>query len=308
MEQIIIDARVLPPQVKHPTIIEQVNQLVGGQDMILINDHDPKPLYYQLQHLFGNVFSWDYEVSGIDDVWKVRITKKVQLQKTIGELAALYPAATAVFQKYKIDFCCNGKRYLNDVCQEKGLDYKQVLREVKEAKPSREQPLRFEDWTASAICDFIINNHHNYIRKKSPQVIELLEKVYKVHGDAHPQLGGLNESFNQLIIELYDHMEKEEDQYFPAVKKYESDGIYPEKTKLEEILHDEHQEAGDMLVRIRELCNDYNAPHDGCASFELLYNMLHEFEEDLHQHIHLENNILFPRMEKPVKFTSCPVK
>ena len=308
MKEIIIDARILPPQVKHPTIIETVKQLTPGEDLILINDHDPKPLYYQLQNIIGDTFNWDYVIEGIDNVWKIKIKKKLQYKKTIGEMATEYPSATAVFQKYKIDFCCNGKRYLIDVCEEQGLDYKDLLAEIKEATLLKEQPLRFNDWTASAICDFIVNNHHNYIRKKAPQIQELSEKVYNVHGDSHKELQEVNEVLNDLIEELNSHMIKEENEYFPAVKKYEVDNVYPEKDVLEEILLDEHQDAGTALEKIRSLCNDYIAPQSACASFELLYSMLKEFEEDLHQHIHLENNILFPRMEKPLKFKSCAVK
>lgn len=308
MKEIIVDARIIPPQIKHPTIIEQVNKLVIGEDMILINDHDPKPLYYQLQSLFGDVFTWDYVVSGIDNVWKIRIKKKAQFNKTVGEIAVEYPSASTIFHKYKIDFCCGGGRYFADACEERGLDHRQVLREIKETKPATEQPLRFNDWSASSLCDFIVNNHHTYVKKRTPQILDLLDKVTNVHGRTHSQLVKINDTFHDLAGELFSHMEKEENEYFPAVKKYEIDGIYPEKATLEGILEDEHKEAGEALAKIRNLCDDFNPPASACASFELLYSMLHDFESDLHQHIHLENNILFPRMSKPVKFKSCAVK
>lgn len=298
-KEITLDVRMLPPQEKHRTIFEKLENLGAGEELILANDHDPKPLFYQLQQMYPEVFGWTYLQQGENDLWRIRIAHKPRFNKTVREVVMDYPPAIGVLKKYRIDFCCKGDVNFLDACAVKGLNGEEVLAEIRNGEGGGAYPLRFQDWTMATLCDFIENNHHNYIRKNTPQIAQLLDKVTKVHYQRHPFLLNLNQAFYQLSKELMEHLEKEEEEYFPLIKEYQATGELPDEAAgLKEELKEEHSEAGKMLEEIRALCDNYVPPAGACASFELVYKFLKEYEEDLHQHIHLENNILFPRVRE----------
>ena len=299
-KEFTLDVRVLPPQEKHRHIFEKLENLAAGEDLILLNDHDPKPLFYQMQQLYPDVFGWAYLQEGEDNLWKIRIFHKPRFNKSVREVVMEYPPAIAVLKKYRIDFCCKGDVNFLEACAAKGLNGEEVLAEIRSGEAGGgSYPLRFQEWKMGALCHFIENNHHSYIRKNTPQIAQLLDKVTKVHYQRHPFLLNLNQAFYQLSKELMEHLEKEEGEYFPMIKEYERTGILPDDSAaLKEELKEEHSEAGKMLEEIRALCDNYQPPAGACASFELVYKFLKEYEEDLHQHIHLENNILFPRVKE----------
>ena len=299
--EIELDVRLLPHQGKHMHIFEQLENLQTGEDLILINDHDPKPLYYQMQHLYPDVFGWTYLQQGEGDVWKVRIFHNPRFNKTVREVVLQYPTSVGIFKKYRIDYCCKGNVPFLEACAKKGLDGAKVLEEIQleGGQGGGSYALRFQDWKLAALCDFIENNHHSYVRKNIPQIAQLVDKVTKVHYTEHPFLLNINHAFFRLSEELMSHLEKEEEQYFPLIKEYERTGELPDGgAALKEVLEHEHVEAGKLLEEIRALCDNYQPPQGACASFELTYKLLKEFEEDLHQHIHLENNILFPKVKE----------
>ena len=301
----ILNVTLLEPKMKHPTIFQRFDDLPHEESLTILNDHDPKPLYYQLLGERGNIFQWEYLQEG-PEWWKVKITKRPaqSVEPMIGEIAASDMAKVEVFKKYGIDYCCGGKKTLSEACLEKGLDTGMIKTELDKAtnKLSGKQ-LPFNEWNLGFLSDFIINTHHTYLRKALPAIRDCAEKVMKAHVNAHPWLKDLFLYVCQLQAELSAHLLKEEMVLFPYIKSvsevparepvYESQfGTVKNPIHMMEM---EHDAAGEMLGNIRKVTSDYTLPEDACTSFRMLYRMLIELEEDLHQHIHLENNLLFPK-------------
>ena len=302
----ILNVTILEPRQKHPTIFARFDELAEGERLIIYNDHDPKPLYYQLLGERGNIFHWEYLEQG-PECWKVSITKRVSGEKdeTLGQIAAKDLRKARVFKKYGIDFCCGGKKTVKEACAEKGLDVTAIEQELQQADtmPSS-RPLPYSDWSLDFLADYIVNTHHSYVKKNLPDIKAYAEKVMQVHDSMHPELGRINQLVKEMDAELTAHLVKEERVLFPYIKALVSAknsegslhaaafGTVQNPINMMEM---EHELVGKNLDEIRKLTSNYLLPDDACASYGLLYRMLDEFEEDLHLHIHLENNILFPK-------------
>jgi len=308
----ILNVTLLEPRQKHPTIFVRFDELAEGESLTIHNDHDPKPLYYQLLGERGNIFEWEYLEQGPES-WKVKISKRItgENDETLGQIAAKDLRKAQVFKKYGLDFCCGGKKTVKEACAEKGLDVTKVEQELQHADqlPSS-RPIPYGDWSLDFLADYIVNTHHSYVAKNLPDIKAYSDKVRKVHGNNHPELIRINELVQEVYTELTAHMAKEERVLFPYIKELV---IAAKNTQPLHAAHFgtvqnpinmmemEHEMVGKNLDEIRTLSNNYLLPEDACASYSLLYRMLDEFEEDLHLHIHLENNILFPKaleMEK----------
>ena len=302
----ILNVTLLEPRQKHPTIFVRFDELAEGESLTIHNDHDPKPLYYQLLGERGNIFTWEYLEEG-PEWWRVRISKKIsgENDETLGQIAAKDLRKAQVFKKYGLDFCCGGKKTVKEACAEKGLDVTKVEKELQQADtmPSS-RPLPYGDWSLDFLSDYIVNTHHSYVRKNLPDIKAYAEKVMRVHGNHHPELLRINLLVQDIYAELMAHMVKEERVLFPYIKELvaatnntrpvhaASFGTVQNPINMMEM---EHELVGKNLDEIRVLSNNYLLPEDACASYSLLYRMLDEFEDDLHLHIHLENNILFPK-------------
>jgi len=226
--------------------------------------------------------------------------------KTVGELAAEHPAATRVFEKLGIDYCCGGGRTLEQACAAAGLPLEQAIDSLQRAEQAA--PAAAErDWKSEPLADliaYIKNTHHSYTREAIARLGPLFEKVCAVHGTNHAELTRMQTTFGGLGQELAAHLMKEEMVLFPYI-------VCMEEAVLEKspvlpppfgtvrnpiaMMVNEHDGAGSALAEMRLASNGYAAPPDACASYRALYQALGELEADLHQHIHLENNILFPR-------------
>ncbi len=304
----ILNVSLIEPKLKHPTIFVRFDELVAGESLTIHNDHDPKPLYYQLLGERGNIFSWEYLQEG-PDLWRVKISKKLSGEddETLGEIAAKDLRKAEVFKKYGLDFCCGGKKTVKQACSEKGLDVTKIEQELQAADKnvSTARPVPYNDWSLDFLADYIINTHHSYVRKSLPDLRSYSVKVASVHGDNHPELLEISKLVEEISQELSSHLVSEETILFPYVKHLvaaknnaattvsfrDYDSI---KTQIE-LLEVEHESVGKSLETIRELSDNYSLPEDSCASYSYLFNKLDEFENDLHIHIHLENNILFPK-------------
>lgn len=309
-EQNYINVPQIEPKLKHPTIFRVFDALAGGESLTIHNDHDPKPVYYQLLGERGDVFIWEYLEEG-PEWWDVRITKKGEDNKeTVGEIAAKDLRKAEVFKKYGIDFCCGGKKTLAQVCTEKNIDVTKVETELQQLNSvAKTSGVSYNDWNIDFLADYIVNTHHSYVRKYIPEINSYAVKVAQVHGDQHPELKEISTIVGEIKAELLDHCEDEEKGIFSYVKeivaaKNQQRPLVKQSTQLasqiDELEH-EHDTVGRLLDLIRELSNGYAIPADACTSYKLLYKMIQEFEDDLHIHIHLENNILFPKaaeMEK----------
>ncbi len=224
-------------------------------------------------------------------------------EKTIGEYVAEDYRSAAVFEKYGIDFCCGGQVPLAAACREKELDPFSLVREIEE---TRNTPLQrsenFGAWKLSFLADYIVNTHHVWLNENTGQIAAYARKIAEVHGARHPEVIEIASLFEQIAADMEAHLGEEEEVLFPAVKRIEaarkagglpaaedSDAIRDSLEKL----HREHEAIGDAVHQIRHLAKDYAIPEDACNTFAVTYRKLNEFEDDLHKHVHLENNILF---------------
>lgn len=300
--QHLLDVRIIEPKLKHPTIFQRFDNLKTGEELTIVNDHDPAPLYYQFKAERPDQFEWNYVEKG-PETWKV-VLAKVGGTRTVADILLDNPRAAGVFKKYHIDFCCKGSRLLEAACTEAGIDPKEVLEEIDRATENPQHHVRANDWPLDFLADYIVSNHHQYVRASTPELLELLAKVNRVHGAQHPELNKIAEIFSTVAAELIAHMQKEEQVLFPAIKTIatkantgsgEVNFPFDSIRNPIKMMEAEHEEAGDGMETIRELSRNYTVPEDACTSYRLLFDLLAAFEDDLHQHVHLENNILFPK-------------
>ncbi len=214
-------------------------------------------------------------------------------ETTIGAIVAEFPKASEIFSKYGIDFCCGGHRRLTEVMEQQGLDSEKVYQELQRLKEDREQSYsgnQFNQMSVEVLTDYIEDTHHSYLRKVLPEIADLLATILRVHGMKHKELFEVYKVFGTLKTDLEQHLLKEEAMLFPTME--EGAGKEEQIKELAEEIIREHEGAGELLERLRVLTKDYQIPADTCATFAKTYVMLEEVEKDLHQHIHLENNIL----------------
>lgn len=229
-----------------------------------------------------------------------------EANRTVAEIAAQSLAAVKVFERHGIDYCCGGKRPLADVCNEKGLSFTAIENDLVAALNASEPDS--QDWGSApltALANHIVERHHAFLRREMPAIATRLEKVYRVYNQRHGDtLLGLPEAYAALHAELEDHMNKEEHILFPAICSYENaaqSGLPLPRSPFGTVanpirmMEAEHENAGSALQSIREITGGYTFPDYACVTYRALIAGLHELEQDLHLHIHLENNILFPR-------------
>jgi regulator of cell morphogenesis and NO signaling len=226
-------------------------------------------------------------------------------RKTVGEMVTTDHRAAAVFEKYSIDFCCNGGKTLDVACGERGVDPETIVQELQELDKAGDlKNFRPDEWGLDVLSDFIVNNHHRYVRRTLPVILTHVDKVLSVHGKNHPELAGIADRFHAVGEELTHHTQKEELVLFPYIKAMVAAEVA--RTLLNappfgtianpiRMMKAEHQSAGDAFSFIRKASADFALPADACTTYMVTYKELAEFERDLHQHIHLENNILFPK-------------
>lgn len=304
-----MDVTKIEPRLKHPTIFEHFDNLSAGQALVIHNDHDPKPLYYQLLGERGNCFTWTYQLNG-PEVWEVEIRRNDpgQHEETLGEIVSKDLRKAEVFKKLGLDFCCGGRKSLKDACQEKGLNILQVREQLDkaDANTSTFPKHDFDSWTLSFLADYIVNVHHSYIMQNLPVLEELSQKVANRHGQNHPELILIREKVDEMASELRTHLKKEEIVLFPYIKQLEISDAGGELTlqsfgSVREpiaAMENDHDIVGDIAEEIKWHSENYTLPPNACNSYALLYKKLEDFENDLHMHIHLENNILFPKAIK----------
>ncbi len=231
-----------------------------------------------------------------------------QTSKTVGEYVAEDYRVAEVFEKHGIDFCCGGQRPLVEISREKGLNLEVIQQEIEVAtKGTNERSENYSEWELSALIDHIVNKHHAYLNKNNGVIALYAQKIADVHGEHHPEVIDIAAIFDKIVADLVSHLKEEEEVLFPLIKKIESankSGMTIDandhtaiKASLE-VLAKEHDEIGDAIHAIRHLANSYVIPNDVCNTFVVTYQKLQEFENDLHKHVHLENNVLFSKAER----------
>lgn len=207
-----------------------------------------------------------------------------------------------VFDKYNIDYCCNGHRSLADAAKAANVNMDDLLNDLTtEEKNTSDVSPDFDSWDSDLLVDYVVKQHHRYVKREIPPLLELLDKLINRHGDNHPELAEIREQIKQMGIELLYHMEKEEDEAFPIFTTDDDNMRRKLSQQLIEELEEEHSTEGGRLATIRQLTNDFTLPDDACNSYKVAYDRLKELEDMMHEHIHLENNILFPRAEQYLK-------
>lgn len=228
----------------------------------------------------------------------------IDTQRTVAEIALDRPQAAAVFEKLGIDYCCGGRKPLATACEEAGIDVNHVEGLLDEADKGQPDAENWGEQSLASLVGHIVEKHHAYCREEGLRLQPLLAKVVSKHGGRHPELSEVQELFTALRNELSMHLMKEEQILFPYIIALEDSVTHkspaqrapfgtvqnPVRTMVQE-----HYDAGHLVKEIRSLTRNFTASEDACTSFEMLYRGLEAFEADLHQHIHLENNLLFPR-------------
>jgi regulator of cell morphogenesis and NO signaling len=216
--------------------------------------------------------------------------------KTISQIVTDHYQTARVFEKYRLDFCCKGKRRLVAACEEMNIPVEPILDDLYECLSTQEEQPLFVDMSLAELTAYIVRVHHTYVKFNAIPITNYLLKVAGKHGDRFPYMKEVYQLFVQLVNELHDHMVDEEVSVFPAIRSLEQGGtITTPATSPLERLKEEHDKAGYIMMKIRTLTNDYTPPAQACTTFILTLESLKAFEEDLHKHVHLENNILFPR-------------
>lgn len=230
--------------------------------------------------------------------------KTFNASQKIGEIVTQFPKAADIFKEYRVDFCCGGDRILKTVLQEEGLDETVVINRINALYDELKDMKRTDrDWTqepSARLIDYVINTHHAYLQVELPRISELTTKILRVHGSHHPELSTVHRLFHNLKMELEQHLIKEEEIEFPLIKEYELNPSSETKQKVLNMMREletEHEGAGNLLKELRKVTKDFELPEDACNTYRITYDKLEELENDTFQHVHLENNILFPRIK-----------
>lgn len=213
---------------------------------------------------------------------------------SLRDIATSLPRAIPILEELHLDYCCRGARSLDDACSEAGIDADAVINRLR----ALDQPEGDRGESLVDLVEHILSKHHRFTRECIATLRPLSSKVLNAHGAKHPELAGTQRSIAALIEDLEPHLLREENVLFPAIVSLEANGAsrlpMPISFPLERMTLD-HNDVGEILARLRRETNDYTPPEDACTSWRALYAMLAELERDLHMHIHLENNVLFPR-------------
>ncbi|MGH6690781.1 MAG: iron-sulfur cluster repair di-iron protein [Gammaproteobacteria bacterium] len=227
----------------------------------------------------------------------------LSIASTVGDVVARDLRSAAVFARHRIDFCCGGRRSIEDACLATGEDPEIVIRELEALALAGEPPEDRSGWTPTRALDRVVTHHHAYVRRQIPLIQGYLAKLIAAHGSRRPELHRVREIFAGLAIDLLHHMEKEEQILFPFIKAMVAArsrnaplppspfGTIQNPVRMMEA---EHQQAGEDLRLLQDLTRGYQPPDDACPTWRACYAELAAFERDLHEHVHLENNVLFP--------------
>lgn len=218
-------------------------------------------------------------------------------QQSLKNIALENHKAIPVLEKYSLDFCCKGGKTLEQACAEKNLVLHDVVDEINTILGKNNKEAAFNEMTAEQLISYILIHHHMYVKTNIPVIYNHIQKVAVKHGERFPYVQEVLVLFQEVATELIDHMEKEEKILFPRIKAMFSEEGKGQNINVEAPIHVmemEHEKAGELLFKIREITQFYTAPETACTTHRIMLDELKAFEEDLHQHVHLENNILFP--------------
>lgn len=283
-------------------IFSQFDELKDNDALVLVSDHSLLPLKKLFQKERGGLFEWNLLAEGPEE-WKTEI-KKIGIQNiTINDLLRWYPGAFNVFEDLGISYYTDGNKKLSEVYQ----NSESAIQRIRANKCEEVEPRRFDDWTISFTIDYIIHNHHTYVRRLLKELETIIDHLEVAHAATHPQLPMVKKRFLEFRKELVDHMKDEERKVFPSMKKLDqelSNEGRPENTdafvNAISWMEEDHILTGSSLKSLRNYCNNYEPPPDSSPGFKLLFEELKKFERDMHFHMYLENNILFRKVDQAI--------
>ncbi len=227
--------------------------------------------------------------------------------RSVGEIVSLNYHAAGIFREYGIDFCCGGGQSLAEACAKKGVETAIVAEKLTQLPwQTTSSGENYREWTPDLLINYIEQTHHRFVRSKTEEIAAYARKVAGVHGERHPENVEIYHKFVSLGHELLNHLEAEENTVFPLIKKVAElrkscqdvdQDLMDELRRQLDLMEDDHEGAGKLIAEIRELSNDFTPPAEACTTYRILYQNLAGFEEDLHKHVHLENNILFRKAQ-----------
>ena len=288
-----LNVTAIEPKFKHPTIFQYFDALKAGESFIIENDHDPKPLYYELIAERGDIFTWEYLLKG-PELFEVQIAKNPTNQnggEVTGAISIKDIKKAEMLKDKGVQFNCSTEKY-------------NLADDPNAGKVTKAPTYDYDKWELDFLIDYIVNTHHQYIKDNAENLNDLTIKVAEHHGDSHGELNRLSTLMYHFLQDLLDNTAREEEVLFPVIKqivakKRNADTEITYKIgSLQEpidLLKKDHEIAAADLSFFRTLTNDYTLPADACSSYQYLFQKIKEFETDLQTHIQLENNILFPK-------------
>jgi regulator of cell morphogenesis and NO signaling len=226
-------------------------------------------------------------------------------EQSLKNIALEHNEYIPVLERYNLDFCCKGGKTLKEACFEKNISVDSILADFEINNNKKQVQMPFSEMNAEQLISYILIHHHFYVKNAIPTILNHLGKVVSKHGERHPYIKEVIQLFEEVAEELIAHMQKEEQVLFPRIKKLFNSELDQNTTVTYinapvQVMEEEHENAGAILYKIRAITSNYNAPENACTTHKICLSELKEFEEDLHRHVHLENNILFPMASKKI--------
>ncbi len=297
MGNIVLDVREIDKKFRKKTILGLFNDLSDNHELELISDHSLAPLNKLFQKEKNGFFQWA-EIESGPQIWRITIKKIKSLNLTINDILRQYPLASDIFENRGISYYKLGNAKLSDLSEEA----QKLFDEIRAKKTQVVNPLRTDYWSISFTIDYIINNHHTFVKECIPEIESLIGHLAHAHASSQPQFPMISLRFNEFKSELEEHMKDEEEIVFPSFKKLEKTLLQGNDANGESFkdaiswMEEDHILTGTTLRSMRNFCNNYVAPEDSSPGFKILYEELKKFESDLHFHMHLENNVLFAKV------------
>ncbi|MBI9056873.1 MAG: iron-sulfur cluster repair di-iron protein [Labilibaculum sp.] len=222
----------------------------------------------------------------------------ISQETSVGDIVKSHFQTVKIFDDHQIDFCCGGKQSLLEACEKKSLNAEELLKKIEIALKEPDLSPNFDHMSLADLMGYIKEKHHSYVREQIPMISKFLNKIETVHGNLHPEIELINYHFKQTVGQLTRHMEQEETELFPLIEQLENGENKTTLLSAEETISTlvkHHENEGSRFEEISALTLGYEVPKGACRTYRATYNYLQAFEKDLHRHVHLENNILFPK-------------
>ncbi len=297
MSELIIDVGQLDKSIRKDALVQSFKSLPEGDTMILRHNYDPLPLKNVFSTLFTGKFLWEYRKSGPDE-WEIAVQKIFREDYIVNELIVEYPQSIHVFEKYKVEYYLNGNELLKE-CLPTKYKIREVLGEIFEGDYTYQKFTisRFQNWSLDLIVEYILQNHHSYVYQVVPEIEKLAGKVAIQHGKDQPEFQLFIKRFKEFKEDLYDHMKEEETIVFPCFKE-----LAKNQKNIGQIeddinwMKEDHFLVSDSLRNLRSICNQYSDSRLMLPAYPVLVEEMQKLEQDFHLHLHIENNILFPKV------------